>query len=209
METQEELAVDLLAENTWNSTRAPTMQPLQPVSKKRRCLGCPSYDQHWSSLSVRQRRTAEEAAIENWDHPDLLEFGRRLRELAALKRHLMSEWCTFVSPNCVKTGLVISIDLMGVLFEGAVDVNGVLSRLHQFLFQTQEYSRYVLEVASEICLSDPSSLLAVQAFRIAVIPHLLVHGFPKTIVKHLACVCKAFQRSYERHRGANESRTVS
>ncbi len=137
-----------------------------------------------------------------------MEFGRKLRELAALKRRLMSEWCTFVSPNCVKTGLVISIDLMGVLFEGAVEVNGVLSRLHQFLFQTQEYSRYVVKVANEICLTDPCPFLAVEALRIAVIPHILVSGFPKWIAKQLACVCKALQRSCERHRGANEPRAV-
>jgi hypothetical protein len=170
------LLTDLWVEDTWVVKRSQTTTSSPQVSK-RRCVD--HFADHWTSLSLRQRRIAEEAAIENWDHPDLLEFGRKLRELATLKRRLMSEWCTFLSPKSVKTGLVISIDLMGVFFEGAVDVNDVWSRLYQFLFRTQEYSRYVLEVANEICLTDPSPLLAVQALRIAVIPHLLVHGFSK------------------------------
>ncbi len=209
--TGEELAlrvsvVDQLVEDTGVEISVKRPQTTLHDAKK----GCfvDGYTRHWSSLSLRERRTAEEAAIENWDEPELMEFGRKLRELAGLKKHLMREWCSVASPSSVKTGVVIGIVVVELFFFDAADADEVELRLQEFLFQTQDYSRYVVKVANAICLTDPSPLLAVQALRLAVIPHVLVRGFSKRIAKQLACVCEALQRSYERHCGCENLHPV-
>jgi hypothetical protein len=44
---------------------------------------------------VKERRIAEEAAIENWDNPELLDFGKTLNQVVLLKKHLLNEWTSF------------------------------------------------------------------------------------------------------------------
>ncbi len=157
------------------------------------------FSEHWNSLTVRERRIAEEAAIENWNDPELLEFSKKMHELALLKKHLLSEWISVACPSSAKTGVVVSVEVIQTLFKTAYDELEVMRGFHQRLFRTREYRLYVLKVADQICLTDPDALLALNALRDAVIPHVLASDFSETVAKQLSCVCKAFYRSYERN----------
>jgi len=158
------------------------------------------FHQHWNSLTVKERRIAEETAIENWDNPELLDFANNLGEMALLKKHLLSEWCSFACPSSAKTGIIVGADQLEALFKTNCAPHEVLWEFHHtHLFQTTEYSRYVLKVANEICLTNADGIVALMALRHAVIPYLLANGFSSSVGKQLSCVCKALQQSYNRN----------
>jgi hypothetical protein len=165
------------------------------------------YGEHWNGLTLKERRIAEESAIDNWDNPELLDFSKNLNKVAQLRKHLLSEWTSFKCPSSAKTGVVVSVNQIESLFGAAesaeADTSSAAAILWEFhrryLFRSKEYCHYVLKVANEICLSPTNGTLAVAALRDTVIPFFLAKGFPKRLAKQLSCVCKALQRSYIRH----------
>jgi hypothetical protein len=165
------------------------------------------YGEHWNGLTLKERRIAEESAIDNWDNPELLDFSKNLNKVAQLRKHLLSEWTSFKCPSSAKTGVVVSVNQIESLFGAAesaeADTSSAAAILwefhHRYLFQTKEYCRYVSKVANEICLSPTNGIIAVAALRDTVIPFFLAKGFPRSLAKQLSCVCKALQRSYIRH----------
>jgi hypothetical protein len=136
--------------------------------------------EHWNSLTVRQRRIAKQAAMENWNDPELLEVANHLNELALLEKHLLSEWVPIACPSSAKTGVIISVEFIQILFKPACDDHEVMKGFHQKLFRTREYCRYVQIIADEICQQTKCTFGSATVAR-----RSIAHVFCETVVLRL------------------------
>ena len=102
----------------------------------------------WSSLPKRKRRNAEEAALLNWDNPELLKFAKNRRDALNRKKTLRNEYGHTYARMSLKTGIILTEDQLEHFSENA-------HLFDSFLLAHPLYRKYVLYCANEIWASPP------------------------------------------------------
>jgi hypothetical protein len=118
------------------------------------------FGSYWSSLPIRQKRIAEEAALLNYDNPELLKFAKHRSDCLNRKKTLRQEYGYPYARMSLETGIILTEDQLEH-FSQSEDL------LYPFLFNHPKYQEYVVQCAQRILLTDSApEKLAVSALKI-------------------------------------------